>query len=215
MRRDESPAQECLETYVLCPRCDTLHQRVSLPDGHYARCTRCRAVLYRSDSRLIQRALAWALTGVILFVTANLFPLVRIDFLGKEQYVTTLVAIRQLVQSGYDLVGMGVLFLTVVIPALVLADFTGLLLLMYLRRGKTYVRRLLILLAYLLPWSMADIFLISILVALVKLSDDVDIWFGVSFWAMILYVGVDLYLTKIRRQGDLWEHYRKVYHANG
>jgi len=213
MAESDSRYDELLDHYILCPRCNTLYRKTDLGKGQYAQCKECTTILYRYDPHHLNRALMLAVTGIILFIMANSFPLVRIDFLGKEQYVNTLAAVYQLVQSGYYLVALGVLFMVVVIPALVLLDFILLLTLMQKKRGEKIVKRLLILLAHLLPWSMADIFLISVLVALVKLSDDVGIWFGVSFWAMILYVGIDLYLTKVRRQGDLWEQYMRIYHA--
>jgi paraquat-inducible protein A len=204
-----------LERYVICPQCHTLHHKRPLSPGKEARCQRCSTLLYRNDPRYLDHLLAWSLTGLILFVMANLFPLVRIDFLGKEYAVNALSAVYQLVEHGYYLVAVGIFLLVVAVPALMLVDYVVVTLLLRYGMHAKIVRRLLILLTHMRHWSMVDIFLVSILVALIKLSDDVLFHFGVSFWAMVLYVGIDLYLIRRRQTGALWEIYMRRYHHAG
>lgn len=204
---------EELEHYLICPECNTLHHKVAIPEGSVARCTQCGAELYHNDPRELERTMVWSLTGLILFVTANLFPLVRIDFLGKEYYTNAPDAVWLLIQNGYYLVSIAIFLMVIAVPLLVMIDYLVVAVLMRKRMRPLAVRRLLIVLSHLKHWSMADIFLVSILVALIKLSDDVAFRFGVSFWAMVLYVGIDLYLVKYKRTGALWEIYRRRYHA--
>ncbi len=205
--------EEELERYVICPRCNTLHQKIPLPPGKRAVCKYCGTILYRYDPRYLDRALSLAITGLILFVVANLFPLIQIDLLGNEQHMNILEVISQLLESGYYIVAIGVMFMVLIIPAMVIADYIALIVLMRLRKGEALTRDLLVLLSHLIPWSMVDIFAVSILVALVKLTGEVRIHFGVSFWALLLYVGIDLYLTKARRIGTLWELRNRIYHG--
>ena len=199
------------EELVICPACQTIHQRVPLEKGVRARCSHCGTILYRNDPHYLNRTLAVAVTGIILFIAANLFPLVQIELFGHAQFVNIPIAITQLLGNGYYLVGIGITLLVLVIPILVMGSYTVALVLLQQRRGKRVVRDLLVLLSKLLPWSMVDVFVISILVALVKLTGEVSIHLGVSFWALSLYVGVDLYLTKASRLGFLWEIYDRVY----
>ncbi len=202
-----------LDQLVICPKCNTLYQKVPLPSGKCALCTQCGTILYRYDPSYLDRALSLAITGLILFVVANLFPLIRIDLLGNEQHMNIVESIRQLIENGYYIVAIGVLFMALIIPGMVLANYIVLIVLMRLGIGEALTRELLVLLSHLMPWSMVDIFLVSILVALVKLTGEVQIHFGVSFWALILYVGIDTYLTKARRIGTLWELRQRIYHG--
>jgi paraquat-inducible protein A len=188
-----------------------VHRRTDLGRNEQARCRHCHTILYRDDPRYVNRTLALAVTGIILFVVANLFPVIQIDLTGVSQYMNIPVAVSQLFAHGYYVVGIGVLFMVLIIPMLVLVSYTVVLWSLMHRRNKRIVRNLLILLSRLLPWSMVDVFAISILVALVKLSDSVEIRFGVAFWALVLYVGIDLYLTKARRLGTLWSIYDHIY----
>lgn len=59
---------------------------------------------------------------------------------------------------------------------------------------------------------MADIFLISFFVAMVKLIGYARINLGVALLALSLFVGLDLYLTryiKIFYLWDIWDEIRK------
>jgi len=200
-----------LDHLVICPQCHTLYEKVPLPPGQRAKCRVCGTVLYRHDPRYLDRALALSITGILLFLIANLFPLVKIDMLGHKQYVSIFEALYQLYASGFYIVTMAVAFMVLIIPILVMVDYTVVAFLMRQRRAGKVVRDLLVLLAHLLPWSMVDIFAVSILVALVKLRDEVSIYFGLSFWALIAYVMIDIYLTKAKRLGHLWELYYYFY----
>jgi len=204
---------QMLSEYVICPKCNTLYQKTPLKAGQRARCSVCNTTLYRYDPVYLDRALALSLTGLILLIMANLFPLVQINFLGHMQYVNTPKAIMQLIANGYYVVALGVIFMVLVVPAMVMIDYVVLIALMRQGRGERVTRDLLVLLAKLLPWSMVDIFVVSILVALVKLNDKVSFQFGASFWALVMYIGVDLYLTKAKRIGLLWGLRHRIYHA--
>lgn len=205
------PTSEELPRFVMCDRCNTLYRKVQLPAGKRARCKKCGAILYRYDPEYLNRALALALSGILFFILANFFPLIRVSLWGKEHELTLLSAVGALEGSGLYLVALGVALLVLVIPALVVMDYAVLIILLKWGKQQNMARNLLLLLSHLIPWSMADIFMVSVLIALVKLSDKVSIHFGVAFWALLFYAGIDLYLTRARRIGTLWEIYERRY----
>jgi paraquat-inducible protein A len=73
-----------------------------------------------------------------------------------------------------------------------------------MKKGKKASKELLILLSHLSPWSMREIFLVSILVALVKLIGYAQIHMGVAFWALMVFVLLDLYLTRTIHISEIW-----------
>jgi len=79
-------------------------------------------------------------------------------------------------------------------------------------RGEVLTKELLVLLARIQPWHMSDIFLISILVAVVKLFNMAEIYFGASFWTLIVFVLIDIYMTRNIHLGELWVLRDHVYH---
>ena len=200
-----------LSRLILCPKCDALHKKVRLPHNSSAKCRSCGAVLYRYDQRVLERSFALAITGLMLFIVANLFPLVRIDLLGVERHVSIISMLLTLVDNSFYVVGIVVAFLVLIFPFMSIAIFILLLLLLIMGVGYELSRDLLILLSKVLPWSMLEIYLVSILVTLVKLIGVVEIHFGLSFWALTLFVILDIYLSKSIHIGELWEIRERVY----
>jgi paraquat-inducible protein A len=201
-----------LDRLIICPKCHTLHTKIRLSKGKSAKCKSCNKVLYHYDERILDNGLALGITGLILFFVANLFPLVRIDFLGHEQHVTIASMIFSLFENNFYIVGVVVSFLIFVFPLMILIVYISLSWLMITKQGARVTKDLLIMLSKLLPWSMLEIYLVSILVALVKLIGYMQIHFGLSFWALALFVVLDVYLSKSVHIGELWELRHRIYY---
>jgi paraquat-inducible protein A len=200
-----------LDEYILCHRCHTLHKTAPIHDGAKALCTSCGAVLYHRDNRMVEHGLALALTGLIFFVLANSFPLVNISILGSERYVTILSIVMTLVDGGYYLVGLFILYLIFLFPLMIFLLYAVIFTLLKLRRGRVLSGELMVLLAQIQPWHMSDIFLVSILVALVKLLGMASIHLGISFWTLIVFVIIDIYMTRTIHLGELWKLRDRIY----
>jgi paraquat-inducible protein A len=83
--------------------------------------------------------------------------------------------------------------------------------LLHFAKGKQLTKDLLILLADISPWSMMDIFLVSILVALVKLIGYAQIHMGIAFWALFVFVLLDIYITKNIHISEIWMLRKRVF----
>ena len=202
--------EDALDNYIICHRCFTLQEEHPLKDGNSAYCAGCGGILYRYDSRLIDHALAWSITGFIFFLLANAFPLLQIDILGTNQFITLPKTIFALFDYGFYLVGFLCLFLILIFPFMIFTINIVLFSLLKLRKGRKVTKELLILLSHISPWSMADIFFISLLVALVKLIAFGQIHIGVSFWALMAFVMIDLYISKSIRIPEIWMLRKKI-----
>jgi len=202
--------EDVLDNYIICHQCFTLHEEVPIEDGSKACCTECGGILYRYDSKLVSHGLALSITGLIFFILANIFPLIQMDILGTEQFITMPKTIFSLIDNGFYLVGFLCLFLIFIFPLMIFLINILLFLLLKLERGAKTTKELLILLAHITPWSMADIFFISILVALVKLIAFGQIHIGIAFWALMAFVLIDVYITKRIRLSELWMLRKKI-----
>lgn len=196
--------EDALDNYVICHTCYTLHEEVPIKDGTKACCTVCGGILYRYDTKLIDNGLALSITGLIFFTLANVFPLVQIEILGLEQYITIPKTIFSLFDSGFYIVGIICAFLIFIFPLMIFLINLVLFTLFKLKRGKKLSKELLILLAHITPWSMTDIFLVSIMVALVKLIGYAQIHMGIAFWSLIVFVMIDIYIVKRVHISELW-----------
>ncbi len=193
-----------LDKFIICHQCFTLQEEIPISDGSKACCSECGGLLYRYDTKLIDHALAWSITGLIFFVLANAFPLIKIDLLGVEQFITLPKTIEALFANGFYVVGFLCLFLIFIFPLMIFLINMVLFTLLKLGRGKKMTKELLILLSHITPWSMADIFFISLLVALVKLVAFGQIHIAISFWALMAFVMIDIYISKSIRIPEIW-----------
>src|SRR5262249_22740677 len=87
---------------IACRECDLLQRRVALAPGGVASCDRCGAALYRDHPDRLDRALALALAGLVIFVVANSLPMVGLDVKGQLTQTTLFGAVRALYEDGID-----------------------------------------------------------------------------------------------------------------
>lgn len=203
--------EDDLDNYIICHKCHTLHKEVPMNDGAKAHCVECGAVLYHSDSKLVEHGLALSITGFVFFVLANTFPLVQIEIVGVEQFITIPKTFMTLFENGFYIVGLLCALLIFVFPFMIFSINIVLFTLFKMQKGERVIKELLILLSHIKPWSMGDIFLISILVALVKLIGYAQIHMGVSFVALIFFVLLDLYITKTIHISEMWMLRKRIF----
>lgn len=203
--------EDALDDFIICKQCHTLHKEIPIEDGKKACCSECGAILYRHDSRRIEHGLALSMTGLVFFILANIFPLVQIEILGHEQFITIPKTIFSLFESEFYIVGFLCMFLIFIFPLMIFTIHILIFLLLKLERGERATQNLLILLSYIIPWSMTDIFLISILVALVKLIGYAQIHMGIAFWTLMVFVLIDLYMIKRMNLSELWMLRKRIF----
>jgi len=203
--------EDALDNFVICHKCFTLNEEIPIKDGSKACCSECGNILYRYNSKLIDNSLSLSITGLIFFVLANLFPLLQIDILGNKQFITIPKTILSLFDNGFYIVGFVCAFLIFIFPLMIFLINILLFTLLKMERGEKLTKELLILLSHITPWSMADIFFISILVALVKLIAFGQIHIGISFWALMAFVLIDVYITKSLHLSEIWMLRKKIF----
>jgi len=200
-----------LDNFIICKKCDTLHHKKRLKIGGVAKCTECGSVLYRRHRNLVDYGLALGISALIFFIIANLFPIVNIELRGVHQDISLPSVLLSLFENGFFIVGVFCSFVIFIFPFTVLIIFIWIMWLMKIRRGEREVEKLLVFLAKILPWNMTEIFLISIFVVLVKLIGYAQIHFGLSLWALIVFVAFDLYLSKSISIDELWRAKKRIY----
>ena len=169
---------------VACRECE-LQQRVPpLPPGGKAVCTRCKMTIARNPVDPIDRPLALAITAAVVFLIANLSPLMGMSVAGLDSSTTILGAARETWLRGSELAAVSVAFCAVVAPGLLIVLM--LLMLLAARRppAPRWVGRLLRMSESVQPWSMSEVMLLGVLVALIKVSQFATVVPGVGLFAL-------------------------------
>ncbi len=200
-----------LDRLIICKKCHTLYEKVSLPKNKKAFCSECGVLLYQHEHNMLNKNLALVLTaGISLFIAFH-FSIVTIDIQGMQQSLTLNALFIVLQEQEQYIVGMMFLFLIVIFPIIIIVATFLLLFFMKIKKAGYLTKRLLILLAHLRPWSMVDIFFISLLVAMVKLFDVATIEIGIGFMAFILTLLLDIIISKNINFHQLWEIHATTY----
>ncbi|MFZ1416465.1 MAG: paraquat-inducible protein A [Defluviicoccus sp.] len=171
-----------------CHACDLV---VPVAGDDHARCPRCGSALHARKVDSIGRTWALVLTALILYVPANLFPVMTVISFGSGEPDTILSGVEVLIESGMWPLALLVFMASITVPMLKLAGLSFLLISVqrrssWRRRDRTRLYRII---EGVGRWSMIDIFMISILVALVKLGAIATIEPGVgatSFAAVVV-----------------------------
>ncbi len=175
---------------ILCHDCDLLNRVAEVPSGASARCPRCGGLLDRRVPNSIDRTLALALAGLILFLVANSFPFLAMKMQGQVTDTTLASGVHALYAADERFVGSLVLFTTIVAPLLQLLLLLSVLAPLRLGRRVPGMILMFRLLRRIESWSMMEVFLIGILVSLVKLADMAQIVPGIAIWSFALLIPV-------------------------
>ncbi|MGA8240887.1 MAG: paraquat-inducible protein A [Desulfobacterales bacterium] len=190
---------------IACHECDLLHRIRPLPAGTQARCTRCGAVLYRRRRNSLDRTLALNIAGLILFALANSFPFLAMNFEGQHQQIVLLTGIRELSRQGLPEIAFLVLLTTIISPLVQLTGLFYVLLPLKLDRLPPAVWRVFRWVRSLQPWSMLEVFMLGILVALVKLAKMADIVPGISLFCFLGLIYVLAAISAALDPNSVWE----------
>ncbi|QUJ69337.1 paraquat-inducible protein A (plasmid) [Photobacterium sp. GJ3] len=180
------------QNHVACHICSQLNP---LPEQGHTHCLRCGGKLHPfHPKRNLQFAWALLLASAIFLFPANLYPMMYTVSLGKSEGSTILGGVILLWQLGSYPVALVIFIASVVIP---LAKIFMLAWLFY-RAGKNddceekkAIRRLKLyrLTEFIGRWSMIDIFVVALLVALVQLQNLMAIYPGpaaLSFASVVI-----------------------------
>jgi len=143
-------------------------------------CPRCGSALVARKRNSVARTWALMLAAVILYLPANLLPVLTLVRFGRGTPSTILGGVRELADAGMWPLALLVLFASVVVPLLKLVGLT--LLLLTTQRGSRWRLRERTLIYRLVDsvgrWSMIDVFMVSILTALVRMGAIASVFPG-------------------------------------
>jgi paraquat-inducible protein A len=169
---------------VACPHCDLLQRLPEIAPGASARCPRCDKELWRRREDSLNRTLALSLAALVLYVIANTVPMLGLTAVGHAASTTVVGGAQQLWNDGQPVVAVLVFFAAVLSPALQIGLMLGIVI--GARRGPApaWVGTLLRHLPFARNWSMIEVMLIGVLVALTKIADYATVIPGVALFSL-------------------------------
>jgi len=171
------------ENLGACSLCQTI--------THESHCPRCNGSVTVRDPYNLQKTLAWTLTAAILYIPANLYPIMTTVFLADPEPSTIIGGVALLWHHGSYPIAIVIFVASVFVP---LAKLTSLVILTWVVKRRASFRQVSFTKVYAVTeflgkWSMVDVFVVAILVALVHLGGIMEIVPGpaaIFFSAMVI-----------------------------
>ncbi len=179
-------------TYTVCHYCHQINPHVV---NAHSKCIRCASTLHAYNPKLsLQRSWAYLLAAIIFYFPANLYPIMYTVSLGSETPSTILGGVVLLWQLGSYPIAAVIFIASVFIP---MAKMLALAWIYWNARkpeplmfGQAIKRQKLYRVTeFIGRWSMIDIFVVAILVALIQLHNLMAITPGpasLSFAAVVI-----------------------------
>jgi len=173
----------CLECGLLIPDTPAKQQ--------VKKCRRCGGTLHSRHKDSLNRTWALLIAAMILYVPANLLPITLTTALGSTEGDTIMQGVIYFLFSGDWPIALVILTASILVPLLKMAALTYLLLSVQRHSSHRLLDRTKIfrMVEFVGRWSMIDVFVVTIMVALVQLGAVATIQAGsgaIFFCAVVI-----------------------------
>lgn len=153
------------------------------------RCPRCHTKLHLRRRDSLQRTWAFTIAALLLYLPANLLPILRVESVAGAQSSTIISGVIQFWQQEDYPVAIIIFVASVMIPVLKIIAIVSLCLAARIGHQPRGMTRLYRVTEFVGRWSMVDVFVVAILVGVVQLGSTISIHPGpgaVSFAAVVV-----------------------------
>ncbi|MEA2845646.1 MAG: paraquat-inducible protein, partial [Rhodospirillaceae bacterium] len=185
---------------------------VCVPAEGDGRCPRCGSAVHERKPASIVRTWAFVIAAAILYIPANVYPVLTVIQLGAGQPSTILGGVEELLASQMYPLALLVFFASILVPLFKLIGLSAMLLATQLvgpESGAAMLlrerTRLYYVVAWIGRWSMVDIFMESLLGALVQFGRAVTIEPGIGAVAFCAVVFITIFAAEAFDPRLMWD----------
>jgi paraquat-inducible protein A len=190
---------------VACLHCDLLQRLPDLAPGASARCPRCDKELWRHREDSLNRTLALTLGAALLYVVANSVPMLGLTIVGRAASTTVIGGAEHLWSNGQRMVAVLVFLTAVIAPALQIGFMLAIVLGALRERPPRWVGTLLRHHPATRTWSMIEVMMLGVLVALVKIADYATVIPGMALFVLWILVFLLAGMQASFDSREVWE----------
>jgi paraquat-inducible protein A len=190
---------------IACPACDLLQHIPPLPLGAKAGCSRCGETLATSHRDPIDRALALTLAAAVVLIVANTMPLMDLDAVGRTASTTIIGGAHEMWLQGHEITATAVAFCAVLSPAAYIVLMLTVLVAVRRPPAPQWAGALLRWAEFMQSWSMSEVMMLGILVALTKIAQLARVIPGIGMYALAALVVLLAAIMVTFHPREIWE----------
>src|SRR2546422_10293637 len=107
-----------METIITCDMCGLTQRVDELEPTFMAECCRCSSILVKRKINSLARTAAFSLAALVLYVPANIYPILRMNYYGAYSESTVWDGCVKLYQDGQWPVATIVFLASILVPLL-------------------------------------------------------------------------------------------------
>jgi paraquat-inducible protein A len=195
------------EKLLSCKLCGEVHSVPKLAPGMIAQCRRCGSQLMRRTRNSLVLTGAFSLAALLLFIPANIFPILRMYAYGMSSENTVWQGAQRLYQDGDYVIAVIVFLASMLIPFLKILGLLFLVISTKLKSPRWKPARTSIykFIDRIGRWAMLDVFALAILVSLVKLQRLATVVPGSGLFAFGLVIVFTLFASASFDAQLIWD----------
>jgi paraquat-inducible protein A len=190
---------------IACLHCDLVQHLPEIAPGGSARCPRCNKELWRHREDSLNRTLALTVAAAVLYVIANSVPMLGLTIVGRDASTTVIGGAQHLWNNGQQIVAVLVLFTAVIAPALQIGLMLVIVLGAMRERTPRWVGAVLRHHPITRIWSMIEVMMVGVLVALVKIADYATVVPGIALFVLWVLVFILAGMQASFDSREVWE----------
>jgi len=188
---------------IACTVCDLIV--TDAEDGY--KCPRCSNTLHARKPDAMRRTAALVIAGFLLYVPANVIPVLTTVRLGRADENTILIGVLELVQNDLWPLAIIVFSASIILPLLKLFGLTWMLFATYFRSrrmlvGRTRFYRMIDVVG---RWSNIDVFAVSVLIAALRFGSLTEVHAGSGLVAFAAVVIITMVATTAFDTRLMWD----------
>jgi len=173
---------------IACRDCDLLQHIPPLPPGGKVRCARCGETLATGHADPFRLPLVFTIAATIAFIIANTMPLMDLSAVGRESSTTIFGGALEMWDQGSQITALAVAFCAVIAPGGHLLFLLVVLIAVRRPPAPHWVGEMLRSAHFMEPWSMTEVMMLGILVALFKIAQLATVIPGIGMYAAGAFV---------------------------
>jgi paraquat-inducible protein A len=211
----EQPAEGFMRTSVLArsgPLACTICDLIMPASAEGTPCPRCQARLQRRKPDAFRRTLALLLAGYLLYIPANLLPVLTLTQVGSIEHNTIMSGVFELIHNDLWPLAVIVFVASIVLPLMKLFGLTWMLIAIQLRTARwLHTRtRLFRTIDLIGRWSNIDVFMGSVLVSVLQFGALTSVRPGPGLVAFAAVVVITMFATLTFDARLMWDAARRT-----
>lgn len=193
---------------ITCSICENLCEIITADEGNpKAVCQRCGGVLHLRKKNGLSKSAAYLVAAYILYIPANLLPVMQTESIFGTQDDTIMSGVLLLLATGSWPLALLVFLASIVIPLLKLFSMSVLIWSSVRKSNKHQLQRaqLFRTIEIIGRWSMLDVYVVTVLVALVQFQNLVSVSPGGGAFAFAAVVVLTLLSAQNFDSRSIWD----------